>query len=162
MMARQCVDAGAVAQGAAESSAARLRWYRHGFALAALLTLVLLLLPGDAVLAVKLWVASWLPYAQEVDQADWTAHADKLQHAGLFAVLGALGCRAWLRRAERLRAFAGVLLLGAGTEVLQSLVPGRACSVWDFGADALGLALGWWLVRAALYRRGLAMGVGDV
>lgn len=152
-MAGPSIDAGAL--GTTGPSATRLRGYRYGFALAVVLTLLLLLLPGDAVLAVKVWVASWLPYAHEVDQADWTANADKLQHASLFAVLGALGCRAWQQRHERLRVFAGVLLLGAGTELLQSLVPGRECSAWDFAADALGLLGGWWLVRATL--RGLHM-----
>ena len=117
------------------------------FGLALLLTLVCLLAPADAVLATKLWAASWLPMAAALDAADASAYSDKFVHAGLFALLGALAVRSWLLAPQRLRVVFGLLLLGVLTEVLQSRIPGRSASLADWLADALGLALGFLLAR---------------
>lgn len=112
------------------------------FAIALLFTLVCLLAPADAVLAAKVWAASWLPMAAALDAADATAYSDKLVHAGLFAVLGGLALRSWLLARQRWRVVAGLLLLGLLTEVLQAQIPGRSASLGDWAADAMGLAAG--------------------
>lgn len=105
-------------------------------------TLVALLAPAHAVLAAKVWVASWLPMASAIDQLDATAQSDKLVHASLFVVLGALAARSWPQPHQRWRALAGLLLLGVLTEALQSLIPGRSASLGDWLADALGACAG--------------------
>ena len=105
-------------------------------------TLVALLAPAHAVLAAKVWVASWLPMASAIDQLDATAQSDKLVHASLFVVLGALAARSWPQPRQRWRALAGLLLLGVLTEALQSLIPGRSASLGDWLADALGACAG--------------------
>lgn len=118
-------------------------------------TLVCLLAPASAVLSAKVWVASWLPMASAIDRLDATAQSDKLVHASLFVVLGALAARGWPRPRQRWRALAGLLLLGVLTEALQSLIPGRSASLGDWLADALGACVG-------LYLRPLAPAGGAV
>jgi VanZ family protein len=78
-------------------------------------------------------------------------HADKIAHFGLFCgwfllwswALGHLG---W----PRFRITATLLILGtvyaAIDESTQAFVPGRSPSLADFGADALGLVVGWGIV----------------
>lgn len=119
------------------------------FGIALLVTLVCLLAPADAVLAAKVWAASWLPMAAALDAADATAWSDKLVHASLFALLGGLAARSWLQPGQRWRVAVALLLLGALTEALQSVIPGRSASLGDWLADAAGLALGWMLWQPA-------------
>lgn len=128
------------------------------FGLALLLTLVCLLAPADAVLAAKVWAASWLPMAAALDAADASAYSDKFVHAGLFALLGALAVRSWLLAPQRLRVVVGLLLVGVLTEALQSRIPGRSASLGDWLADALGLALGFLLARPASVPARAALG----
>lgn len=128
--------------------------WRVLFFVALVLTLVALLLPAPDVLALKAWAASWLPWGRWLDQEDVThwAHADKLVHAGMFAVLGGLAMSAWRDRSWRVRWWWALLALGVLTEGLQAWVPGRSPSGADVLADALGLGLGvvvsWWFLRA--------------
>ena len=119
-----------------------MRWIKVAFWVAVIVTAIVLLVPGDTVLAAKVWVASWLPMAAVVDAADVTEHADKLVHASLFAILGALGMRGWQQADQHWRVLAFLLGLGVVTEALQSLVPGRSASIWDWLADAIGVLLG--------------------
>lgn len=119
------------------------------FILALLATLVCLLAPASAVLAAKVWAASWLPLAAALDAADASAYSDKLVHASLFAVLGWLAVRGWVLAPQRWRLMAGLLLFGVLTEALQSQIPGRSASLADWLADALGLAVGMLLWRPA-------------
>jgi len=107
------------------------------FGLALLLTLVCLLAPADAVLATKLWAASWLPMAAALDAADASAYSDKFVHAGLFALLGALAVRSWLLAPQRLRVVVGLLLLGLNAVRRMSNLP-----VSGFGTVLGVLALG--------------------
>lgn len=65
-----------------------MRVVRLAFALVLLVTLVSLLTPGDQILAVKVWVASWLPFAGVIDRANIAQDSDKLVHATLFATMG--------------------------------------------------------------------------
>lgn len=119
-----------------------MRWIKVAFWVAVIVTAIVLLVPGDTVLAAKVWVASWLPMAAVVDAADVTEHADKLVHASLFAILGALGMRGWQQADQHWRVLAFLLGLGVVTEALQAIVPGRSASIWDWLADAIGVLLG--------------------
>lgn len=119
-----------------------LRIIRVLFWCAMAVTLVCLLSPADAVLAAKVWVASWLPYSAQLDAADFTSHSDKLIHASLFALLGWLGARSWMQQRQRWGLVAGLLVLGVLTEALQSQIPGRSASLGDWLADAFGVAAG--------------------
>jgi hypothetical protein len=127
--------------------------WRVLFFLALVLTLVALLLPAPDVLALKGWVVSWLPGGRWLDREDVThwAHADKLVHGLMFAVLGGLATSAWRERWWRVRWWWALLALGVVTEGLQAWVPGRSPSGADVLADALGLGLGvvvsWWFLR---------------
>lgn len=116
------------------------------------LTLLALLLPAPQVLAAKLWVASWLPGARWLDQADLSAHGDKWTHALLFTTLGWFAMGAWRSRSKRQRLAWSLLGLAVATELLQAWVPGRSPSLADFVADALGLAMGAWLGWRAFSR----------
>jgi len=119
--------------------------------LALLATLVSLLTPGEHVLAFKQWVASWLPFAVELDAANITQDADKLVHATLFASMGFLAVRGWTQRRQLLAVLLGVSWLAPQTEWLQAYIPGRGASLADVLADVLGLAVG--VVWALLLRR---------
>ena len=126
------------------------RWKRV-FWTAVVATTGVLLLPGDALLAAKVWVASWLPYAQMLDHSNITAHSDKWVHLALFALLGALAARIWWGLGVFKAVVLWLVMLGVGTECLQHYIPGRGASVADFLADVAGLLLGsvlaWWAVQ---------------
>ena len=86
---------------------------------------------------------------------------DKLLHIAEYAVLGALTAVAVRRVAPAFRwgglvAFVAGLGYAASDEFHQTLVPGRRGDVWDFLADALGVALGvlvvLWLARRSAPR----------
>lgn len=81
---------------------------------------------------------------------------DKVVHAAIYAVLGALVCRAWWTGGRRSIAAA---ILGAACatgfgcldELYQTLTPGRFPSVFDAVADGVGASLGaaaaWGILR---------------
>ncbi|HRK39014.1 MAG TPA: VanZ family protein [Burkholderiaceae bacterium] len=127
------------------------------FVLALLVTLVSLLATGAQVLVFKVWVASWLPFAAQVDAADMSQNSDKLVHATMFACMGYLAVRGWTQRRHLAWVLLGVLWLAPQTEWLQAYIPGRGADWADVLADVLGLALGvvcsWVLHRA---KRGAA------
>lgn len=122
-----------------------------------IITLLTLWLPASEVLALKVWVASWLPMAATLDAADASAYSDKLVHASLFAMLGWLAVRGWVLAPQRWRMVAGLLLLGVLTEALQTQIPGRSASLADWLADTLGLAMGMLLWRPAAAPRVAAL-----
>jgi hypothetical protein len=76
--------------------------------------------------------------------ADWFPQADKLRHAAAFAVLWSLGWRAGC--APGLALACGLLAFGMGLEVAQSFTVDREASAWDVLADAVGIAVGWYLL----------------
>lgn len=84
---------------------------------------------------------------------------DKVAHLGLYAVLGC--ALAWGRSrgagppsgAHHALAMAAGLLYGVSDEWHQAFVPGRDVSLGDLAADAVGLALGYWLFTRFLGRR---------
>ncbi len=120
----------------------------------AVLCLTLMLLSATQILAAKIWLASWLPGARWLDEAELTAHADQWIHALLFTTLGGLAMAAWRSRSERQRLGWGLLGLAIATEILQAWVPGRSPSLADAGADVLGLVAGGWLGWHALTATG--------
>lgn len=133
---------------------------RAGFAMAVVGTLICLLSPASAILAIQVWVASWSPIVVALNAGDVSAYSDKLVHVSLFALLGCLAVRGWPRAPQRWLPVGSLLLFGLLTEVLQTQIPGRSASLADWLADALGLAVGmllWrppaWLQIAALRPR---------
>jgi VanZ family protein len=69
--------------------------------------------------------------------------ADKLIHAGVFFALALPA--ALLAGEHRSRAILAVAALGLAIEIGQSYVPGRTGSVFDFGADMVGVAMAAWV-----------------
>lgn len=116
-----------------------------GFAL----SLVLLLAPADSLTDARIWLASWLPFAAQLDALDVTHNADKWVHLGLFMLLGGLGRQAWSQPTQRRQLLLGLLCMAIATEWLQHYVPGRSASVADLLADLAGLALASLLLRAS-------------
>lgn len=112
------------------------------FLLALWITLFLLLLPGGTILSLKIWVASWLPYAQMLDESSVTDNSDKWVHFSLFAVLGALAARIWWGQRALNAALLWLVTLAIGTECVQHFIPGRSASFGDFAIDIVGLAAG--------------------
>lgn len=131
------------------------RGWRVLFALAVLATMLSLLAPGDKVQEAKVWVASWLPYAQALEASSLTDHSDKGVHFALFAVLGWLAAHIWWGTGVWRVVLLWLVALGVGTECLQAFIPGRGASVADFLADMLGLLLGATLLRAMALQRSL-------
>ena len=82
---------------------------------------------------------------------------DKVAHVGLYAVLGALLARGAGRRAEDaprpLVLWAVGFLFAASDEWHQAFVPGRHVSLGDLAADAVGIAVGYWLFTRFLGQR---------
>ena len=125
--------------------------WRPLFYLALASTVLLLLLPGPQILQLKLWVVAWLPWMGALESSGG-AQSDKWVHFGLFFILGALATRVWPVHSPRWRGvLGGLLVLGAITEGLQALVPGRGADTLDFCADALGIALGAGAASVALH-----------
>lgn len=95
---------------------------RTAFYLGLLLVIALSLIPQDALPPTGLW--------------------DKASHTLAYAVLAATGSvahrgvRAWVLVA------AGLLILGAALEIVQSVLPDRVASFHDVVANAVGVALG--------------------
>ena len=71
--------------------------------------------------------------------------ADKLVHAGLFALLAVT---AVLRFGAVRRVLLGVLAYAAFSELVQALLLAeRSGDAWDLLADAVGALAGWYAVR---------------
>lgn len=77
--------------------------------------------------------------------------ADKLHHVVGFAVL-TVTMRWAFPRAHWAWLVAAALGFGAGIELVQRMLPDHVASVWDFAFDALGVAIGWWLLRLPILR----------
>lgn len=82
---------------------------------------------------------------------------DKVAHLALYAVLGALLARGAGRRAadspRPLLLWAVGFLFAASDEWHQGFVPGRHVSAADLAADAVGIAVGYWLFTRFLGQR---------
>lgn len=80
---------------------------------------------------------------------------DKVGHFLLFGILGAAlawGSRGWDKRTLHLALVLMGVLFAASDELHQAFVPSRTPSLGDFLADALGLVVGYLLIRAVLLR----------
>jgi VanZ family protein len=105
--------------------------WRVLFAVAVLVTLVLMLVPIHT-------TAGGVP------------HTDKVAHILVFAVLGWMALAAWPHRLSVIAL--GLGLYGPLIELLQALTPSRTASVADAAADWVGLALGLALARLWIQR----------
>jgi VanZ family protein len=85
---------------------------------------------------------SLLPLGPDAPTTGW----DKTNHLLAFGWLAIVGCRAWPQR--HAAALAGLLAYGGLIEVLQSFTGYRSAEWGDLLADALGLLLGWALLRS--------------
>ena len=107
---------------------------------------------GAALWAAGLFALSSLPLGDGSLDFWWRfEHDDKVVHAGLYAVLGAL---LRLGGGRGSVAVAGGGLIGVVDEwVVQARVPGRHPDPFDLLADVVGAALGAWTVSALERRR---------
>lgn len=94
-----------------------------------------------ALCALAVMVLSLLPLGPDAPSLGW----DKANHLTAFALLAALGCRAYPNRTAAV--MTGLLAYGGLIEVLQSFTGYRMAEWADLLADALGLPLGWVLAR---------------
>ena len=72
---------------------------------------------------------------------------DKLAHASVYAILGALIARAWTGTNRHYALIASMMigtLYGASDELHQFFVPGRFSQISDIVADAAGSSIGAW------------------
>lgn len=83
------------------------------------------------------------PFSWLADSVDW---GDKLGHALIYAVLGALLWPAYSnvrQRAKRIvRVLAAAAAYGLVDEIHQLFVPGRSFDLVDLAADAVGAGIG--------------------
>ena len=118
-------------------------YWRFLFWLSLAASLVMLLAPAETVLQIKIWLAHWLPFGQQLDELNAAENSDKWIHFGVLALLGWLGSQAWrLKPVARHPLLMGLVFIAVGTEGLQHWVPGRSASVADLLADLAGLMLG--------------------
>jgi VanZ family protein len=116
------------------------------------------------------WLSS-IP-GEELPPLNFT-FSDKFAHLTVYTLLGMLialregfgsfvitgGVKAWTR-AGWIAPAIGVLY-GAMDELHQYFVPNREMDIWDFVADLVGVALGFWLARHADRARIERSGVGS-
>lgn len=91
------------------------------------------------------------PLALDEGPENWFPEADKLHHVWFFGLLWWVGLRAGFRAHWPLAL--GLLGYGAAIEIAQTFTPQRAASGLDLLADAVGIALAWWLTRRRLARQ---------
>lgn len=88
---------------------------------------------------VALVAVFWLAVQPAPEMVKLFSWQDKVEHAILFALLMGLGVTAWPRHLLALTAV--VLVYGAAMEIAQSFTSYRFGDVWDWVADALGVAV---------------------
>lgn len=129
--------------------------YRAGLVLAFALVLAAVAMPGEwrnvLQLQVTAWVHGWLDWLGWVlPEAEGRGLSDYV-HFLMFALLGAALAVA-RRDLAAWRLIGGLILLGAATEAMQFLVPGREGGWLDVGLDAGGAMLGVLVTRLGLMR----------
>lgn len=93
-----------------------------------------------------------LAYTNNIPSGWFRAPADKVAHAVLYGWLA--GCAAYVTPpARRVWAWAGPLLVAVADELTQSYSRLRSPDIWDFAADALGIALAYTLVTTGFRPR---------
>ena len=68
---------------------------------------------------------------------------DKIEHAFAFFTLALLADFSWPESRFGPRKFLSLLGYGLAIEITQYFLPTRTCSLFDLGADAVGLSLYW-------------------
>jgi len=132
---------------------ARTRRYQWLAGLFLLAVLVILSLPGAVVSQIADFVKALLNLPPSPDEPALLP-IDKVVHAGLFFVAGALLGRGWHGgRGVWLALAAGLLLFAGLTELIQAFVPGRSAAWGDVLADGLGAVAGLAVARWMLSRR---------
>jgi VanZ family protein len=112
-------------------------------------------LPAAALYGVIFYLSSLESWPIEVG---WNLF-DKVAHASVFGLLGALLAFAFGRRAAELQRskvwapFGTAAFLAVLDEIHQAFVPGRDESPWDALADIVGIGLGIWVYRRLLYKK---------
>ena len=71
-----------------------------------------------------------------------TGMSGKLNHIAAYAALALVGGIAFKRQRPLFMMVVGLLLLGAGLELVQALLPSRFASGYDVLANMVGIALG--------------------
>ncbi|MFT6807031.1 MAG: VanZ family protein [Saprospiraceae bacterium] len=77
----------------------------------------------------------------EIKQPELFPHADKLVHAGLFAIWAYCLCRASLQQFHFIKYVpisVGIISIGILTEILQGMTTYRTSDPWDVIADIVG------------------------
>lgn len=69
-------------------------------------------------------------------------HLDKVTHLLVYYIFAVLGYRALKARSYYLYVCLGIIAYGGLLEVVQSYIPGRIMSGYDFMANTLGVLLG--------------------
>jgi VanZ family protein len=67
---------------------------------------------------------------------------DKLQHVLAYSILSVLGGLAYPGKKYLAAIFFGLVILGSGLELIQSIVPNREASFWDGVANTIGAGTG--------------------
>lgn len=130
--------------------------YRAGLVLAFSLVLAAVVMPGEwrdvlqqqVTAFVHQWLADWLGWSMPVSEGRGLSD---YVHFLMFALLGAALAVA-RRDLAAWRLIGGLILLGAATEIVQFLVPGREGGWLDVGLDAGGAMLGVLMVRLRFMR----------
>jgi len=68
---------------------------------------------------------------------------DKIEHAFAFFTLALLADFSWPKSGFNLRKSLSLLGYGLAIEITQYFLPPRDCSLFDLGADAVGLCVYW-------------------
>lgn len=80
---------------------------------------------------------------------------DKWVHIGLFAILCFLWCRVIQNPQWFIKIAVVCLAYGIVIEFIQDkFIPYRSFEVWDILADAVGCAIGYWIARKWLLKKG--------
>ena len=82
-------------------------------------------------------VSSLLPVALPETGVE---HPDKILHFGVYALLTLIFLKAY-KEAPALLVSAGILIFGTGLEAIQHVIPYRDGSIFDGGANALGILI---------------------
>jgi len=100
------------------------------------------------------WVAAivWLSLTPSPPQLD-VVHSDKLGHFVAYGLLMFWFCQLYAARNARIAYGAGFIALGIALEFVQGWLGYRDFEVFDMGANAIGVLLGW--AAALLFRKPL-------
>jgi VanZ family protein len=79
-------------------------------------------------------------------------YADKLGHGFAYALMSLWLCQIYLSARSRVIVFVALVGLGIGLEFAQGWTGYRHFGIWDMAANAIGVLLGFMLVRTPLGR----------